>query len=318
MLHFGIDLGGTNVAAGVVADDGTILGKASLPTPRGASLDGLADAIAAACEAALGTAGVPREAVGDAGVGTPGAVEPSRGLVTYCCTFDLYNAPLAAAVSQRLGLPVALENDANAAACGEMVCGAGTAVRNLVAVTYGTGVGGGVIVDGKLLTGVNHAAGELGHIVIERNGLPCSCGRRGCYEQYASATALIRRTREAMAQNPSSLLWQFAPTEEEVTGRTAFDAAGAGCALAKAVVDGYLEDVACGLVNLVQIFQPELVVLGGGISGQGEALLQPLQAVLDREDYARFHQVRTKLAIAELGNDAGIIGAALVRRFQKE
>ena len=315
MLHLGIDLGGTNVAAAVTDDDGAIVGRAVRPTPRGAGLPALADAVAEAGRAAAERAGCAMEAIADAGLGTPGAVEAGSGTVVYCSTFSLVDAPLGPEAARRLGLPVRLVNDADAAACGEMLCGAGRGVKSLIAVTFGTGIGGGIIVDGRLLTGCNGAAGELGHMVIRAGGKPCACGRRGCYERYASATALIERTREAMDFAPGSALWRLSGGPDGVTGRTAFDAARSGDAAAQAVVDEYLSDVACGLVNLVQIFQPERIVLGGGISGQGDALLGPIRAVLDREDYARHHKKRTELSIAALGNDAGLIGAALIRRF---
>lgn len=315
MNHLGIDLGGTNIAAGVVTDGGGLLCRVSIPAPRGVCSEALADAVADAGRLAVEEAGLRLFDMVDCGLGTPGAVAPD-GTVVYCPTFDLHNAPLGDMVSERLGLPVAVENDANAAACGEAACGAGRGVKSMIAVTYGTGVGGGILLNGKLLTGCNGAAGELGHIVIRQDGRPCACGRRGCYEQYASATALIGMTREAMRLHPESALWQFAPTYDTVTGRTVFDAAGSGDETANAVREEYLDNVACGLVSLVQIFQPELIVLGGGISGQGEALLAPLRAALDREDYARHHKTRTRLAIAALGNDAGILGAALIRKFR--
>ncbi len=315
MLHLGIDLGGTNIAAAVVDDGGAIVGRAGRATPRGAGLSELADAVAEAGRAAVENAGQTMDAVADAGLGTPGAVEAASGTVVYCSTFSLVDAPLGPETARRLGLPVRLVNDADAAACGEMLCGAGRGVKSLIAVTFGTGIGGGIIVDGRLLSGCNGAAGELGHMVIRAGGKPCACGRRGCYERYASATALIERTREAMESAPGSALWPLSGGPDGVTGRTAFDAAQGGDAAAQAVVDEYLADVACGLVNLVQIFQPERIVLGGGISGQGDALLGPIRAVLDREDYARHHKKRTELSIAALGNDAGLIGAALIRRF---
>ncbi len=315
MYHLGMDLGGTNIAAAVVTDNGMLLGRVSAPTPRGASLAELAEAVARTGRAAARAAGVPISRIADAGLGTPGAVDPLRGTVVYCSTFDLHGAPLAAAVGARLDLPVALENDANAAACGEAACGAGRGAESMIAVTFGTGIGGGIVLGGRLLTGCNHAGGELGHIVIRQGGKPCACGRRGCYERYASATALIEMTYEQAARHPGTALAALAGAGE-ITGRTAFDLARAGDPLAIAVRDAYLENVACGLVNLVQIFQPARIVLGGGIAGEGVGLVEPLQQILDREDYARYHTRRTHLTVAALGNDAGIVGAALIRRFQ--
>lgn len=314
MLHLGIDLGGTNIAAAVVGDDGKIVARAGLPTPKNPSPDALADAVARAGLAAIENAGLRASDIADAGLGTPGAVDGAAGRVIYCSTFSLHDAPLGAEVEQRLGLPVRLCNDADAAACGELLS-LEEGTQSLIMVTYGTGIGGGSILNGRLLTGCNGAASELGHMVIRAGGKPCACGRRGCYERYASATALIERTREAMEASADSALWRVSGGIDGVTGKTAFAAAALGDEAARRVVEGYLSDLACGLVNLVQIFQPERIVLGGGISGAGEALLAPVQEILDREDYARHHKIRTKLSIAARGNDAGLVGAALIRRF---
>lgn len=314
MLHLGIDLGGTNTVAAVVDERGAIIARAGRPTPQGADLAALADAVAQAGRDAIENAGLHAADIADAGLGTPGAVDGAAGRVIYCSTFSLHEAPLGDEVARRLGLPVRLCNDADAAACGELLS-LEDGTKNLIAVTYGTGIGGGIILNGRLLTGCNGAAGELGHMVIRADGKPCACGRRGCYERYASATALIERTREAMEASADSALWRVSGGIDGVTGKTAFAAAAQGDTAARRVVEGYLSDLACGLVNLVQIFQPERIVLGGGISGEGEALLAPVQEILDREDYARHHKVRTKLSIAARGNDAGLVGAALIRRF---
>lgn len=313
--YIGIDLGGTNVAAGMVQEDGVLLGKASVPCPRGG--EAVADAIARAARMAAEAAEVDLKGAKGVGLASPGSIDPEKGEVGHAFNLGLDHVPLADMVSQRLwGLPTLLENDANAAALGEYIAGAGRGKDSLVAVTLGTGVGSGAVLGGKLYTGFNYAGMEAGHTVIHRGGRECTCGRKGCWEAYSSATGLIRSTREAMEAHPGSKLWQFAPTLEAVNGKTPFDAAQAGDETAQAVVDEYIEDLACGLANLINILQPEVVCLGGGVSKQGEALLAPLRVVLNREEFTRDAPRRCQVLEAQLGNDAGIIGGALVGSYR--
>ena len=314
-LYLGIDLGGTNVAAAAVDRNGQILSRANLPTPRGA--DAIADAIEQAARLAARECGHALADFAAAGVGSPGIANPDTGMVEYSCNLDFHNVPLADLLSRRLALDVTLENDANAAALGEFAAGAGRGADSMVAITLGTGIGGGVIIDRKLFSGFNHAGAELGHFVIQQDGLPCTCGRRGCFEAYASATALIRLTRTCMEADRNSLCWTLAGGRlDQVSGRTAFDAARQGDLTGKKIVDEFLSRLASGLVSIVNIFQPEVLCIGGGISNEGDALLAPLQSVLDAEDYARNSAHRTRLAIAALGNDAGLIGAAMLPLYR--
>lgn len=315
MYYIGIDLGGTNVAAGVTDKDGRLLGKASIPCPRGA--EAIADAMAQSARLAAQEAELPLEQCGSVGVASPGTIDPAEGMVFHAFNLGLENVPLARMVSERLGgIPTYLENDANAAALGEFVAGAGVGRKSLVAITLGTGVGAGAVLEGKLYTGFNYSGMEAGHMVIRRGGRQCTCGRKGCWETYASATGLIRSTREAMEAHPDSGLWKVAPTPAEVNGKTPFDAAQAGDSVARAVLDEYMEDLGCGLANIINILQPEVICIGGGISAQGENLLAPLRSVLDREEFTRDSPRRPKLCTARLGNDAGIIGAALVPLYR--
>ena len=315
MHYLGIDLGGTNVAAAVVDKDGTILGKASLPTPRTGAED-VADQMAAAARAAAEQAGVGLEQVESVGIGSPGTIEPEHGLIRFWSNLDFENVPLGELVEARLHKKIYLENDANAAALGEYAAGAGKGSQSMVAITLGTGVGGGAVLNGKLYTGFNYAGMEVGHFVIEHNGRPCTCGRKGCFEAYCSATALIKRTREVMEANPDSLLWQLAGSLNGVNGRTPFDAAAQGDAAAGMVIDEYVDYLGCGVASLVNILQPEVFCIGGGPSAQGETLMAPVRYILNREDYARNSVHRTRLVRAALGNDAGIIGAALLPLFR--
>ncbi len=313
--YIGIDLGGTNVAAGIVTEDGSILGQASVPCPRGG--EAVADAIAQAARLAAEKAQVDIAQAKGVGLASPGSIDPETGTVLHAFNLELDHVPLAGMVSERLGgLPTLLENDANAAALGEYIAGVGRGKNSLVTVTLGTGVGSGAVLSGKLYTGFNYAGMEAGHTVIKRGGRPCTCGRKGCWEAYASATGLIKSTREAMEAHRESALWKFAPTLEQVNGKTPFDAAQAGDPVAQAVVDEYIEDLACGLANLINILQPEVVCLGGGVSKQGDALLKPLRAALDREEFTKDSPRRAQVREALLGNDAGIIGGALVGLYR--
>ncbi len=302
MYYFGIDLGGTNIAAAAVDKAGNILGRSSIPTPRTGAED-LVDAMAHAVELAAQDSGRSIEGAQGIGLGSPGTINPVEGMIHYWSNLNLTDVPVVAMLESRLGKKVLIENDANAAALGEFVAGAGRDCDSLVAITLGTGVGGGAVLGGKLYTGFNYAGMEIGHMVLRHGGRPCSCGRKGCFEAYCSATAFIKRTKEVMGL-------------EEANGRTAFDAAQAGDEKAQSVVDEYVAYLGGGIASLVNVLQPEVIVLGGGIANQKEALLAPIRDILDHEDYARNQKQRTRVMIATLGNDAGIIGAALLSNFR--
>ncbi|MCR5610254.1 MAG: ROK family protein [Clostridiales bacterium] len=307
MMYIGIDLGGINTAAGLVSDSGEISSKRSVPTPR--TPEAVADAIA---EHVKNLLELSDGSVKYIGVGSPGAIDPGNGVIEYWANLGFNNVPLGRMIEERTGLPVIIENDAACAALGEFRSGAGKGVSSLLAVTLGTGVGGGAVLDGKLYTGINHASLEIGHLVIEHNGRPCTCGRKGCFEAYCSATALIKEARKAMDLCPDSLLWKLAGSKENVNGKVVFDAFEAEDPAAVKVVEEYISYLGCGITNLVNVFQPDVVCIGGGVSGAGETLLSPVRRILDSEDYARGCKKRARLVQAELGNDAGIIGAALL------
>ncbi|MDR3310362.1 MAG: ROK family protein [Oscillospiraceae bacterium] len=310
--YIGIDLGGTNIYSGVADENFAILGTANRKTrlPRGAD-DIFAD-IAGSAKDAVASVGLTLADVAAVGIGSPGSVNLRTGVVEYSNNFGFANVPLRDMLADALGVPAFIANDANAAAYGEFIAGAGRGTRDFVAVTLGTGVGGGVIIGEKLYTGFNDAAGELGHTVIVAGGEPCSCGMNGCAEAYVSATALIRRTRDAMNANRASKLWDFADSPDDADGKTAFDAAARGDPAAVAVVDGYIEYLAVAVTNYINIFQPERLALGGGVSAQGDVLLKPLRGKVHRMRYTRDAARNTEIVVSELGNDAAIIGAAML------
>ncbi len=313
MYRIGVDLGGTNIATGVVNEKNEIIGRGKVKTRAPRPAEAIFDSIKEAVDMAVVNAGINYDEILSIGIGTPGSVNKDTGAIEFSNNLKFHNVPAKKMLEERLKKPVYLENDANAAALGEAVAGCGNGVKNFVAVTLGTGVGSGIIIDGKIYRGSNFCGGEMGHMVINVDGIPCNCGRKGCWEKYASATALVSQAVEAMQSNKDSLLWQTCDGDlNKVEGKTIFEALDLGDATAKAVVDKYLYYVAIGIANLINALQPESVCVGGGISGQGEKILQPIREMVKAERYSVYADKQAEILKAALGNDAGIIGAALL------
>ena len=306
MYRIGIDLGGTNIAVGVVDDRPRIVAEASLPTGAHRPAEQVVADMCRAVELALDKAGLTPADCASIGVGAPGTCDPERGVVICSYNLNWFDVPLCAMLTAHFGLPARLSNDANCAALAETVAGAAVGCRNMVLITLGTGVGGGIIVDGRIVSGLGGAGGEPGHSLLVLDGEPCTCGRRGCWEVYASATALIRQGREAAAAHSTSLLNRY----PELTGRDVFDAADAGDEAAQAVLERYYVYVAAGITDLVNILSPEMVLIGGGISRQGERLLRPIRRYVAANCFGGESRPQPIIQAAQLGNEAGIIGAA--------
>ncbi len=308
----GIDLGGTHIGFAFLDECFTLIQKTSIDTPKGVTGPVLADTIAASAKEFANTCNIDLSDLQWIGIGAPGHVDSDTGELIFACNLGLSNSPLAALLEERTGCKVYIGNDANAAAYGEAMVGAAKGASSSVTVTLGTGIGMGIVFGNKIHVGYHFCAGEGGHMVIVAGGRACNCGRRGCFETYASATGLIRSTKEAMEQHPESLLWKLCGGNiEKVNGRTAFDAKEQGDTVAVQVVDEYIYYLACGIVNIINLLEPEIICIGGGISAQGEALMEPLRKLVKQEQYSRLEQT-TKLVAANLGNDAGLIGAALL------
>ncbi|NLY91914.1 MAG: ROK family protein [Firmicutes bacterium] len=313
MYYLGIDLGGTNIAIGLVDEQGQIVHQRSIPTGRERSADLILKDMAMLALKVAEEAGVGLEQITSVGVGSPGAPDVQKGVIIYNNNLGFRNVPVRAELQKYLPLPVYVDNDANCAALAEGLLGAAGGVRHSVTVTLGTGIGGGVIIDHNIYSGFNNAGAELGHMVIAAGGKQCTCGRKGCWEAYASARGLIEAAQAAAKKNPASLLFKMVNGDlNKITAKTPFDAAEAGDAVAAGVVDEYLDYLAVGLGNIINIFQPEVIVLGGGVSKQGESLLRPLNAKVAREVYGQEGVPVAKLKLAVLGNEAGIVGAALL------
>lgn len=313
MYKVGVDLGGTNIAVGVVDENYKIIGKGKVKTNAPRPAEEIFADIKKAIDLAVADAGLTMDDIEKVGVGTPGSINQDTGIIEFSNNLKFDNVPAKKMLEELTGKPCAFENDANAAALGEAYAGAGNGAKNFVAVTLGTGVGSGIIVDGKIVSGINFAGGEMGHTVIVVNGKSCNCGRNGCWESYASATALISQTKEKMQECPDSKMWELCDGDiQKVSGRTAFNAMYAGDEAGKAVVDSYLYYVSVGITNIINTFQPEVVCIGGGISNEGDNLLNPIRGYVEKERYSKYAKKQTKICKAVLGNDAGIIGAALL------
>lgn len=309
-MYIGIDLGGTNIAVGIVDNTPKIIESSSRPTLSGRPFEEIIKDMAELCKEVTEKAGYTMADIDGIGIGSPGAVDSENGVIIYSNNLGWNNVPLVAELKKYYPeIPVAVENDANAAAFGEYAVN-GNGVKSFIAVTLGTGIGGGVIIDGKIYRGFNGTGAELGHTTLVHNGEPCTCGKKGCWEAYASVTALIKQTKAMMDENPDSLMHKKAEEMGKINGRTAFDSAKMGDAAAQKVVDQYLEYVASGVSSMINIFQPEILVIGGGISREGDYLLRPVQEYVKSYVYCKDVK-QTELKIAELFNDAGIIGAAL-------
>lgn len=305
--YAGIDIGGTFVKCGIVDSDGNIITKGKIPTRKDRTYQEIAEDISNFVMKLEQEAGVQTQAVG---IGCPGTVDSENGIVLYCNNLDWNNIPLGKAIEERLNKPTYITNDANAAALGESFIGAGKTYNSSILVTLGTGVGGGIVLDGKLFEGNGSAGAEIGHHVIRKNGKQCTCGRKGCFEAYSSATALMREARLQMGKHKESMLWTACNgNKQNVDGKMIFDCAKAGDDTANKVVNWYIDYLAEGIANLANIFRPEAVLLGGGVSAQGDALIIPTQKLVNQRLYGGTAYAPVKLAVATLGNDAGLCGA---------
>ena len=304
----GIDIGGTAIKGMIINGAGNVLAEGSVPTDADKGADVMMGNIVNLINEMLSSVDIVKREIEGVGIGCPGLIDSKNGMVVFAGNLNLKYYPLATEVSDRIGLPVKITNDANAAALGEAKFGAGKKYEDSVLVTLGTGVGGGIVIDGKLFEGGKSAGTEIGHMVIVENGEPCTCGRRGCFERYASAKALIEQTKKAMEEHPESKMWQTY-TLDTVNGKTPFDYMDAD-ETAKSVVENYIYHLSCGITNLVNIFRPQVVMLGGGVSEQGERLTVPIQKFVDKEIFAGVHFAPAKVVKATLGSKAGGYGAA--------
>ena len=311
--RLGIDLGGTGIKTGVIDENNNIIFKHSAPTCTDKPFEEVVRDIADAAKTVAKEAGLTFEDFPIVGLGTPGFVDKQGNLV-FSGNLGWTNVPFKTELEKYIPVPVYISNDANCAVVGEIIAGSGKGYKNAIMVTLGTGVGGGIVIDGRLYAGGDGMGTEIGHIPLVVGGEQCSCGAKGCFEAYASVTALIRDTKRAMESDPNSLLHEYAEKEGKVSGRTSFDCAKKGDKTALAVVDHYMEYVAAGIGGLISTFRPEAILIGGGLSNEGDYLLKPLNERVGKYVFAYKNIGASPIVKASLGNDAGIIGAAYLDR----
>ena len=314
--YVGIDLGGTFIKGGIVDDQGNVLVSNKVPTEGDCGAERVTQNIAKLVLGLLESVNMCKTDVVGIGMGVPGMIDSENGIVTYSNNLCWENFHIGKEVEALTGIKVKIANDANVAALGEVVFGAAKNHRNVILLTLGTGVGGGIVADGKLIEGNRGAGAELGHAVIFAGGEQCTCGRKGCLEAYASATALIRDTKRVMKNNPASRLWEIGSLDK-VDGETAFRYREIDEA-ARSVVDSYIEKLAFGVTNFANIFRPEVVLIGGGMSAEGDNLIKPIQAIVDRDIFAGDKGPKVIVKTAKLKNKAGILGAAALIATQED
>lgn len=308
----GIDIGGTNISAGVVNSSFEIISRAKVKTNADRPYEQVLADIVRAGREAIEAAGLSVSDMDWIGLGCPGTCNGDTGYVEYANNMHWENVPLRLDVEKAFGTATYFDNDANAAAFGEYAAGAAKGAKNAVIITIGTGLGAGIIIDGRIYSGSNFAGAEIGHTVISVDGPECTCGRKGCFEAFSSATALIRITKEFMSRSPESALHRIAEQDGKISARTAFKGAKLGDETAKAAVDYYIKHLACGVANVINVFQPDVLCIGGGVSNEGDNLVEPLKKLVEANIYSKNSKKNTKIAVCRLGNDAGIIGAALL------
>ena len=310
--YCGIDLGGTNIKAGIVDGEGKLLNKLSIKTNADRTMEAIIHDMGQLAVDAIRDAGLEIKDIEAIGIGSPGTPDNDEGLLVYSSNLPFNKAPMRKLIREVVDLPVYIDNDANCAAMAEAVAGAGKGAKDSVTITLGTGVGAGVIVNGRIFSGFNQAGSEFGHTVLVSGGVQCGCGRKGCFEQYASASALARMTREAAEADPDSILNKVKEDEGEWNARIAFIAMREGDKTAEEVVDRYTDYLADGLANAINAFMPEVLIVGGGVCNEGDPLLIPMREKTMSRPYFGPGVPKTRIALAQMGNDAGIVGAAMM------
>ncbi len=315
-MYLGIDVGGTSLKAGLVSENGHIVAQEHVMVEYGNEdfHHYLAQNMAYLTKKLLEKNGLTISDIPYVGAGMPGSVDDENGIFLFAPNMPIHEAPVRKDFQEYLDIPLRLGNDANCAALGEYVAGAGKQYNSLVLLTLGTGVGTGIILNDKMWTGCNGAGAEGGHITLNTNGLQCGCGRKGCLETYASASGLIRLTIDKMLTYKDSGLWAAADGSlDKVEGSTVFKAVRAGDSKAQEVLDDYIDVLAEGILDLTNLLQPDVVVIGGGISNaDDDLLLEPLRKRVAGRDMAKYSSPKTKIVKSSLGSNAGIVGAAFL------
>ncbi|MBE6062989.1 MAG: ROK family protein [Clostridium butyricum] len=313
MNYIGVDLGGTNIVVGLVDQDGKIIKSLNRPTKKERGVEPIFDDIFDMCNQLINEFKLDKSNLKGVGIGAPGMIDNKNGIIVYSNNIKVNNFNVREYAKGKLDFDIEVANDADSAALGEVAAGSAKGCSNAIVVTLGTGVGGGIIIDGKIFAGFYPGGAEIGHIIIEKDGRPCSCGNNGCFEAYSSASALILAAKKKAEANKDSLLFKLVEGDlEKMNAKIPFDAAQSGDKAGQEVIDEYLDYLAVGVANLINIFKPEAILLGGGVSKQEENLTVPLTERVKKLVYGG--DMPTVIKTAGLGNDAGLIGAAMLNR----
>lgn len=311
MYYLGVDLGGTNIVAGVINEEGDIIESISLPTIATRKIELIFDDIINMCLKLIYKYSLNKENLKGIGVGVPGEVDVKNGIINYSNNIPIKNFNAKCYMENKIDFPIKFANDADCAALGELVAGAGKGCSDIIVLTLGTGVGGGIVINKKVFTGFYAGGAELGHQVIVHNGEKCTCGNNGCLEAYASATALIKIGKAKALENKDSLLnKEVEGNIENLNAKNIFDCAEKDDKISQKIVDDYLDYLSSGVVSLINIFKPEMILLSGGISKQGEKITKPLTDKVAKRLFGS--EIKTKIQIASLGDNAGLIGASML------
>ncbi|MFI3229844.1 MAG: ROK family protein [Bacillota bacterium] len=310
MYYIGIDIGGMSIKAGIVDENGKLYIKKAIPTEPQRHYTAIVADMAGLCHTICEYSGIAIQKIEGIGIGSPGTVNGAIGQIVYSCNINFDRVPVVEELRKYIDVPTYVDNDANCAAMGEVKFGSCKGLNDAILVTLGTGVGGGIITDGRMLVGKNGGGGEVGHITIKVGGRKCGCGKSGCWEAYASAKALVRQTADSARRNPTSIMNDIIKEQGKVSGRTAFIACRQGDEAGKAVVKKYVQYVSEGLLSLINIFRPDVIAIGGGVSNEGDYFIDMLQEYVDQFGYGGTNNPQTEIRKASLLNDAGILGAA--------
>lgn len=312
MYRIGIDLGGTNIVAGLVDKNLMIIDKYSVKTSVPRAIEDIVEDMVRMVHTLKERNQLHDKDIASVGVGVPCTANPENGHMEDANNLGFQDVPFLALLADKLPMPVYFDNDANVAAWGEYQSG-GYQEDSFIMMTIGTGIGGGIILNGKMWPGINGAAAEFGHMTIDFDGIPCNCGRKGCFEAMGSANALISQAKERMAEHPESMLWQLCSGDrEQIEAKTVFDGAAAGDLTCIQLLDTYTTILAEGITNIINIFQPAVLCIGGGVSRAGDALLLPVREKVEKRIYSKNSKRNTSIELAKLDNDAGVLGAALL------
>ena len=310
MIAIGIDIGGTSIKGAAINEKGKVFETFSMPVEKGEKQEVTINKLVDAVNKYIEEQKLNRNEILGIGCGVPGVMDTMAGVITYSNNLQWFELPIVKMMEEGTGLKVKITNDANAAALGEAVFGAGKKYKNIIMITLGTGVGGGIIINGKLYEGNLGKGAELGHMVVVVDGEQCTCGRKGCLEAYASATALIRETKKAMEQHKDSKCWDVVNKLGKVDARVAFEADRLGDPVGHQIVENYVKYLGEGLMNYFNIFRPEALIFSGGVANEGEYLLSRLRKYLEERHYGFQGTPKVELLVSELGYDSGKIGAA--------